>query len=313
MALNGWVRIDRDDIRMLSKSGSALSIWCLFLERAHITPTWCTWRGMPRQLPVGGFIISQKSFAEDHGFDRKAVSKAIRVLTKFQFIESEIDPNGTIIVIKKLECIKDVGVDEGQPRDNPGTTSGQPKDNPGTTLGHSKDNQITREPDNQTTREPSCEGGEAPALDAQESGTLVPEVIEPEAAAKSKRKSTKPAKTPTDGSRVWAAYAEAYRARYQCDPVRNETTSSQCVSLVKRLGVETACEVVRFYVRHNDRWYVQKSHPIGQCLTDAEGLCTQWRRGRAVTSTEAQRADQNQSNAQVFTEVYQELRGKHEP
>lgn len=87
-------------------------------------------------------------------------------------------------------------------------------------------------------------------------------------------------------SKIWQAYSQAYHLRYKVEPTRNDRTNSQISSLRQRLGVD-ALEIVKFYLRHNDKYYIQKLHPIGLCLHDAEALATQWKRGQAVTEADA--------------------------
>ena len=101
------------------------------------------------------------------------------------------------------------------------------------------------------------------------------------------------------GSEVWEAYREAYKTRYGIDPVRNATTNSQCSSLAKRLG-SSAIGVVKFYLTHNDGFYLKSQHPIGLCLSNAEGLYTQWVRGQAVTSTQVRQAEKTINNADTL-------------
>lgn len=96
-------------------------------------------------------------------------------------------------------------------------------------------------------------------------------------------------------SEIWNAYSQEYEVKYRKAPVRNAKVNSQITQLGKRLGAD-APDVVRFYVRHNKSFYVEKCHDFGLCLSDAEALHTQWVRGRAVTKTEAQRVDRTQSN-----------------
>ena len=109
---------------------------------------------------------------------------------------------------------------------------------------------------------------------------------------------------------TWNAYCEAYRARYQVDPVRNATTNAQMANFVSRLGIEEAPHVARFYVAHNKAWYVQQSHAIGPMLSDAEGLRTQWATGNRVTAARAQQMDRTQTNGDVFAELIAEAREK---
>jgi hypothetical protein len=101
------------------------------------------------------------------------------------------------------------------------------------------------------------------------------------------------------GTQIWEAYREAYKTRYGVEPVRNATTNSQCNALHKRLG-ESAIEVVRFYLTHNDGYYLRSQHPIGLALAQAESLHTQWQRGVAVTSTQVRNAEKTINNAETL-------------
>jgi hypothetical protein len=86
---------------------------------------------------------------------------------------------------------------------------------------------------------------------------------------------------------IWKAYSEAYLTRYEHEPIRNAKINSQIKQFVSRLPTKDAPEVVRFYVQHSNRYYVQKMHPVGLLLQDAEKLYTEWRRGRPMTIAEA--------------------------
>lgn len=105
------------------------------------------------------------------------------------------------------------------------------------------------------------------------------------------------------GGDVWAAYAGAYFARYGTPPVRNALVNTQCKKLVQRLGGDAAIAVVRFYVAHSNAFYVQKAHPLGLCLSDAEGLHTQWKKQIVITQSSASHADKNSANHQAFKNV----------
>lgn len=85
---------------------------------------------------------------------------------------------------------------------------------------------------------------------------------------------------------IWAAYEAAYRAKYNTAPVRNATVNSQVKALAKRLG-QDAIEVVKFYVRSSAEFYARKCHPMGNCLSDAETLHTQWATGIAPRGPQA--------------------------
>jgi hypothetical protein len=83
---------------------------------------------------------------------------------------------------------------------------------------------------------------------------------------------------------VWDAYATAYFARYGTEPVRNKTVNGQLANLLARLGREEAPQVAAYFVRMGKKHYVERRHPVGLLLHDAEGIRTQWATGQAVTS-----------------------------
>jgi len=105
---------------------------------------------------------------------------------------------------------------------------------------------------------------------------------------------------------AWAAYSAAYAARYGVEPASNATVRGQLAAVVKRLGREEAPAVAAYYVQHNNRWYVEKGHAIGQLLTDAEKLRTEWATGQRITATRARQLDRTQSNGDVFAKLIAE-------
>lgn len=102
-----------------------------------------------------------------------------------------------------------------------------------------------------------------------------------------------PAAPPVDlvlNSEIWKSYSEAYQSRYGALPVRNARVNSQIKQIGQSLGSE-APAVVRFFVSHNNAFYVRGVHKIGLCLADAEGLRTQWATDTKITARDAQHAD----------------------
>lgn len=126
-------------------------------------------------------------------------------------------------------------------------------------------------------------------------------------------KSSEGVKAPTRslGSEIWEAYREAYKRRYQVEPVRNATTNAQCSSLAKRLG-RAAIDIVQFYLTHNDGFYLKNQHPIGLCLHQAESLHTQWQRGVAVTSTQVRDFEKSQSTHNALEGALEILKRRNE-
>lgn len=103
------------------------------------------------------------------------------------------------------------------------------------------------------------------------------------------------------GSQVWNSYSIAFESRYGVKPTRNAKTNSQCKQLFERLGKD-AIEVVKFYLTHNDGFYIKKQHSIGLCLQDAESLHTQWQRGVAVTTAQVRQAEKVITNHDAFSD-----------
>lgn len=314
----GWVPSYRADaFDSIGCNVITYGVWKLIEAYANIEPREITWKNAPRIIPAGAFLMSQRDFARQHGVCRKSLSNALRYLRAKGKITSESGRDGVIIVVQNWQEIYAFNTSR-RPSGSQPEANREPIGSQSETIGEPSGSHVynkrTIRQENQRTREQVTGGVSDQAPGSQNDAVIEAEVIEPQTHQKAlgKVKLPRPKKAePTDGSKVWSAYVEGYRERYGSDPVRNAKTSTQASELVKRLGCESACEVVRFYIRHNDRYYVSKAHPIGLCLADAEGLHTQWQRGRAITSTDAQRADKNQSNAQVFKEVYQELRAKY--
>lgn len=119
-----------------------------------------------------------------------------------------------------------------------------------------------------------------------------------------------PPPEPSDGTRVWEAYSEAYTARYRHEPIRNAKVNSQCKQLAARLGVERAMAVVRFYLTHNAGLYTRTVHALGPCLQDAEGLHTQMLANHRVTGSEAIQRDQQQGTVQAAANVLRKLQAE---
>ncbi|MFL4557729.1 hypothetical protein ACH19I_14225 [Yersinia kristensenii] len=110
--------------------------------------------------------------------------------------------------------------------------------------------------------------------------------------------------------KTWEAYQNGYWARYGVDPVRNAKVSSQIKQFVERVGMEAAPHIARFYLSVNNTFYVQKLHPVGCLLADAESLHTQWATGRTMTAARAKQIDSTQTNLNAADETIRMLRAR---
>jgi hypothetical protein len=103
-------------------------------------------------------------------------------------------------------------------------------------------------------------------------------------------------------SEIWKSYRQAFVERYAVEPVRNAKTNSQVSQIAARLGAE-GVEVVKFFVSHNDSFYLQRQHQLGLCLNHAESLRTQWARGVPVTSQQVRSFEKTIAQANLIEEI----------
>jgi hypothetical protein len=73
---------------------------------------------------------------------------------------------------------------------------------------------------------------------------------------------------------------------------------------------EEAPHIARFYVAHNNRFYVQKGHSVGAMTLEAEKLRTEWATQRQVTAAEAAQADRTQTNMNAFGPLIAEAQAR---
>ena len=81
---------------------------------------------------------------------------------------------------------------------------------------------------------------------------------------------------PSNGTMTWASYAEAYRSRYEVDPVRNAKVNSRMKQLVERLGSTDAPIVAAYYVSLSDPFYLKTRHSVDILVRDCEALHTRF-------------------------------------
>lgn len=102
---------------------------------------------------------------------------------------------------------------------------------------------------------------------------------------------------------TWKAYSDAFFARYETEPVRNAKVNGQIAQLVARLGAEEAPQVARFFLGHNDAFYVRKAHSIDCLLADAEKLRMEWATNRRITGAKAKQVESTQANVDSMNEA----------
>lgn len=91
---------------------------------------------------------------------------------------------------------------------------------------------------------------------------------------------------------VWEAYKEAVLNRWKVEPERNLIVNKNISDFVKRVGKHDAVEIVKFYVSHNKRLYVQNTHAFKFCLMDCDTLKIQFRMNRPITDSDMKNFEQ---------------------
>lgn len=109
---------------------------------------------------------------------------------------------------------------------------------------------------------------------------------------------------------TWKAYSDAFYARYETEPVRNAKVNGQIAQLVARLGADEAPQVARFYLGHNDAYYVRKAHSIDCLLSDAEKLRMEWATNRRITGAKAKQVENTQANLDSMNEALSLLQNR---
>lgn len=109
---------------------------------------------------------------------------------------------------------------------------------------------------------------------------------------------------------TWQAYGGAYLVRYGAEPQWNKAVAGMVAQIVNRLGQDEAPHVARFYVAVNDRFIVQRMHPLNLLLRDCEAYRTQWFTGRTMTETRARQVDKTQANLSAADEAVALLRNR---
>jgi hypothetical protein len=103
-------------------------------------------------------------------------------------------------------------------------------------------------------------------------------------------------------SQIWEAYKDAYILRYGVEPTRNITVNAQISQIAKRLGTDSI-EVVKFYLKHNESFYVKNLHAIGHCLSNSESLHTQWKRNQPITSNMVRQLDKSLATSDLIRDI----------
>lgn len=259
---------------------------------------------------AGAWILAQKHWRKHKMIPEKAWSKEYDVLIEVELATRRADGNvyvkgskkaflwldasvesgrkgGLARSEKKAEAVKNNGSLGGRPK-TPAETKAKPLDisdqiKQVENLSDPNDN-LSETKGFQPSYSYSPSSSSSSSLSSSNSDSRIntsSETVEANASKKSKKKSS-PEKTELN-RKIWDSYAQAFSERYRVQPTRNASVNAKISQLGERLG-EDAITVVKFFLKHNDGFYLKKIHDIGLCLKDAESLHVQMQRGKAITS-----------------------------
>jgi uncharacterized protein YdaU (DUF1376 family) len=97
--------------------------------------------------------------------------------------------------------------------------------------------------------------------------------------------------SPSPGAQAFNAYAQAYRTRYGCDPVRDVKVNSLFANIAKRLGANAPAVAAWYVTSESLLPYTKSSHDPTLLLRDAAGLHTRWLQGSPMSTKTAIAAD----------------------
>lgn len=247
-------------------------VWCHLIAMANWTDGKSKLKGQQVTLKRGQLVTSIKELSENTSLGAQQVRTRLNYLKSTSRITSEVTSHGHLITICNYGKYQDiqnrVNKPDNKPTNKPLTNHQQTTNKPLT----------TSKPYNQKTSETRKPKGKV----RQGSGDRLP------------------ATSKTPGSLIWEAYAKAYSERYQVEPVRNAKTNAMCAQIAKRLPAALAPQVVRFYLQHPGRFYVQSCHDLSLLVRDCEKLHTEYQKGRVMTSQEANQEERRSHNAQVL-------------
>jgi len=113
-------------------------------------------------------------------------------------------------------------------------------------------------------------------------------------------------KEPSKSWQVWEAYRDAYKLRYDSEPIHNAKQMAHCKQLISRLGLNLAIEVTRFYLTVNDQWQLRRSHDLGSLVKDCESFVRRMERDIRTISLDRTRQVERLSEWDQFRRKIQE-------
>jgi len=258
-------------------------------------------------LITSAWILAQKHWLKDRCVPEKCWEKDLDVLIEVELASKRQD--GTVYVkgSKKafawLERNSKAGSSKSEKKLESAKNARIKKLNQG-----SEERRVNSEP-GLNLSEPTLNLSEAPTPTLSLPPTLSPfshSFSNSDSESKILSESTKASASKKESTelnrKIWEAYASSFSERYRVQPTRNASVNAKISQLGKRLG-EDAVNVVKFFLKHNDGFYLKKIHDIGLCLKDAESLHVQMQRGQTVTSQDVKNFERTSNVVNLVNEA----------
>lgn len=91
--------------------------------------------------------------------------------------------------------------------------------------------------------------------------------------------------------------------KYGVSPIRNAQVNAICKQIVERVGIEDAPDLVAFYLSHDNKFYLSKCHQLKFCLSDAEKLYTEMKKGIKMTRGTIEAVESKQEDEAQYQRV----------
>lgn len=326
--MGNFVGINRDKWNMMDLSGNHIKLLAkaIYIEMLIQAPYWEQTKTVavgPKnnqstiEVGRGQILIDRRCWFYEQGIDHKTADRVMDHMVLIGLLAVrpvEIKPTRRdLVTILNYDDIQgfpttDPQVTHNRTTTDPQVTHNRPTSDPQVTHNHHENPNDIRnvEPPNNKQRTTNKKqvtinkGFPEPPENAQNisnqsidpaSQALAPVLVSP-----------KKDKPPT-GSLVWEAYKDSYQAKYGVPPIRNAQVNSICKQIVDRVGFEEAPNLVRFYLTHDNKFYLSKCHQLKYCLSDAEKLYTEMKKGIKMTRGTAEAVEAQQENDAQYHRV----------
>lgn len=101
----------------------------------------------------------------------------------------------------------------------------------------------------------------------------------------------------------WEYYSVLYQARWNAIPTRNAMINGMISNICKRIPKEDHEDLIIFFLKQTDAWYLREMHHVRCLQKDCEMLLTRLRSGNVITTSKArtmESASDNLTEAQTY-------------